>query len=400
MAGVIKMVLAMRHGVLPPTLHVDEPSPHVDWSAGAVALLTEATPWPAVDRPRRAGVSSFGISGTNAHVILEQPPADGGRRARSSPSATCRRSVPVLLSARVGRRRWPAQAGRLGALAGRRRGACVRWTWPGRRSTTRSRAGAPGGGAGRRTGTSCWRGAGALPAGEPVRRGGHRRRPAAGPAGGAVLRSGRAARRHGPGAVRRRSRCSPPRWTRCARTSTALLPRPLREVLFAEAGTAEAELLDQTVFTQAGLFAVEVALFRLVESFGVVPDLRGRSLDRRGRRRRTWPGCCPWPDACALVAARGRLMQALPAGGGMLAVAAAEAAVAESIAGLTDRVGIAAVNGPAVGGGLRCRRGPGRGGAGLAGPGRADPPADGQPRVPQPADGADAGRVPRGRWRG
>ncbi|MGW4298059.1 type I polyketide synthase, partial [Micromonospora chersina] len=112
-AGVMKMVLAIRHGVVPPTLHVDEPSPHVDWAAGAVALATEATPWPAVDRPRRAAVSSFGVSGTNAHTIIEQAPAPEPA-AEEEPPPVDRPVVPVLLSARSDAA-LAAQAGRWAA---------------------------------------------------------------------------------------------------------------------------------------------------------------------------------------------------------------------------------------------------------------------------------------------
>ncbi|HEY2270138.1 MAG TPA: type I polyketide synthase, partial [Streptosporangiaceae bacterium] len=114
-AGLIKMVLALRHGMLPRTLHADEPTPHVDWPA-SVRLLSQARPWPAHDHPRRAGISAFGISGTNAHVVLEEPPARpaGVPAGRAHPPVLGPGAVAWLVSGRSAAG-LAAQAGRLAA---------------------------------------------------------------------------------------------------------------------------------------------------------------------------------------------------------------------------------------------------------------------------------------------
>jgi acyl transferase domain-containing protein len=115
-AGVIKMVLAMQRGVVPATLHVDAPSSHVDWSAGAVELVTEPREWPAAERPRRSAVSSFGISGTNAHVILEAPDPDPEQNLEQDPGQFSG-LVPWVVSAKT-ETALTGQLDRVAALAG------------------------------------------------------------------------------------------------------------------------------------------------------------------------------------------------------------------------------------------------------------------------------------------
>ncbi|MFF8727225.1 SDR family NAD(P)-dependent oxidoreductase [Streptomyces sp. NPDC015171] len=336
-AGVIKMVQAMRHGVLPRTLHVDAPTPEVDWSAGAVELLTEARDWPEHGRPRRAGVSSFGISGTNAHVVLEQPsdepaPAEGPDPADAPERALPDGLVPLVLSAKS-QEALRAQAGRVAALLGTEPApalADVALTLSGRSAFEHRAVVVAGSPEEARTDLA------ALAAGDDT----------TGTATDgrlAVVFSGQGAQRPGTG---RELYAAFPVYARAFDEVCACLDRwldrPLRDIVLAEPGTPDADLLDRTAYTQAALFAVGVALYRLVESWGVRPDLvAGHSIGELAAAHVA--GVWSLEDAAALVAARGAMMQRLPEGGAMIAVQAAED---EVLAELTDAVAVAALNGP------------------------------------------------------
>ncbi|MEV4727712.1 type I polyketide synthase, partial [Micromonospora humida] len=332
-AGVIKMVLAMRNGVLPRTLHVDEPTPQVDWSAGAVRLLTEAQQWPALERPRRAGVSSFGISGTNAHVIIEQAPAVEATPADGDAPATPP-VLPWLLSARSAE----ALRAQAGLVADTGATLDVAYSLATTRAVLERRAVvvAPAGDDAVRALRAA---AGGTDPAEWVQG-----TPSAGKL--AMLFTGQGAQRLGMG---RELAAAYPAFAAafaevCAHLD-AQLDRPLREVLYTEPDVADAALLDQTVYSQSALFAIEVALYRLLESWGVRPDLvAGHSIGEISAAHVA--GVMSLPDAATLVTARGRLMQAMREDGAMVAVEASEEEVRRELAGRETEVGIAAVNGP------------------------------------------------------
>ncbi|WP_328766873.1 type I polyketide synthase [Streptomyces sp. NBC_00286] len=356
-AGVIKMVQAMQYGELPRTLHVETPTPHADWSSGRVELLTSPRPWPSADRPRRAGVSAFGIGGTNAHVILEEPPPSRAERvsekempydkdapydgeAPHGSDVPCDGAVPWLLSG-ADEAALRAQAQRLAAAV--ETGpelSCADIGF----TLAASRAGLPH----RAT----------VPAGDRARMLQVLQALGEGTDGGAVrgiadpgvrtafLFTGQGAQRAGMG---RELYAAFPAFATAfddvCRELDDRLERPLRTVMFAEQDSPEAALLDRTDFTQAALFAFEVALFRLLESWGMRADfLAGHSVGELAAAHVS--GVLDLADAAALVAARGRLMQALPEGGAMVALQVAEEEVVPALADVGDQVAVASVNGP------------------------------------------------------
>ena len=341
-AGVIKTVEAIRHGVMPATLHVDQPSTHVDWEQGAVALLTEERPWTG-DTPRRAAVSSFGLSGTNAHVIVEEapPPAPTGTDSDTgqdqAPVPACR-VLTWPLSAKTGTALRTRAGQLLTATTSDADPADIGHALLTTRTAFDHRAVIVGGPEDLRAGLA------ALGEGLPSP---HVVTGRTGPAGPTVfLFSGQGAQR--PGMGRELYETFPVFAAAldavCAQVDRHL-ERPLREIMFAAPGTPEAALLDRTAYTQPALFAYGTALFRLLESFGITPDrLAGHSIGELTASHVA--GVLSLPDAAAMVAARGRLMEELPAGGAMTSVRATEEEVLPLLEAHRDVAGIAAVNGP------------------------------------------------------
>ncbi|MGZ4511025.1 MAG: type I polyketide synthase [Mycobacterium sp.] len=325
-AGLLKAVLAVGHSVMPPSLNYADANPELERLG--LRVNTAALPWPVADRPRRAGVSSFGMGGTNAHVIVEQAPPqpDTPADARDEP-------VAWVLSGRS-ERALANQARRLAAWVADSEVSApdVGWSLVTTRSVFEHRAVLVGGDR-----EALTRGLAGLAAGNPtpgvvVGR--------AGTAGQtAFVFPGQGSQWLGMGRhLHQRFPAFADAFDEAAAALDAHLRLPLRGVMWG----SDAESLQGTEFAQPALFALEIALAALWRSWGVTPDVvLGHSVGEIAAARVA--GVLSLDDASRIVAARGRLMAALPAGGVMVAVSAGEADVAPM---LSAGVGIAAVNGP------------------------------------------------------
>ncbi|WP_460444117.1 type I polyketide synthase, partial [Amycolatopsis cihanbeyliensis] len=333
-AGVIKMVQAMRHGTLPRTLHVDAPSSHVDWSAGAVDLLTEERAWPERDRPRRAGVSSFGVSGTNAHVIVEQAPPEPEpeRRPRSWSGA-----VPWLVSGRTATalRR---QAGALAEVAGEHEPADLGLSLATTRAALEHRAIVVGSDR-----------AELLAGLRAVAEG----RPTAAALVGEAAEAGRGVvfafpgqGSYWPGMGAELLETSPVFAESVARCAEALEPWvdwSLAEVL---RGAETAPPLDRLDVAQPALWAMAVSLAEVWRAHGVRPAaVLGHSQGEIAAA--CVAGALSLEDGAAVVALRSRaIAEDLQGHGGMLSVPLAEEAALDRLRRWEPRLSLAAVNGP------------------------------------------------------
>ncbi|XVS68214.1 type I polyketide synthase [Actinosynnema sp. CA-299493] len=328
-AGVVKAVLALRHGVLPRTLHADEPSPHVDWSAGAVSLVGATTQWPAADRPRRAGVSSFGMSGTNVHLVLEQATEPEPERPGDTGAP-----VPWVLSGRT--------AGALREQAARlrdhldgtdHRPADVALSLATTRTAFDQRAVIVGG-----DHDALRAGLDALAEDRPAA---HLVRGTSSDTGRVVfVFPGQGSQWVGMALeLAEQSAVFASRLAECAAALESFCDWSLDDALHGRVS------LDRVDVVQPVLFAVMVSLAALWRSWGVEPAaVVGHSQGEIAAA--CVSGALSLEDAARVVALRSRVLRRLAGRGGMVSIAASEAEVRGLIAPFGERISIAAVNGP------------------------------------------------------
>jgi acyl transferase domain-containing protein/D-arabinose 1-dehydrogenase-like Zn-dependent alcohol dehydrogenase/acyl carrier protein len=335
-AGLLKMILALRHETLPRTLHAEQPTPHVDWSRGDIQLLTTAQPWPRGERPRRAGVSAFGISGTNAHVVVEEAAIESAAAAEPvRPEPRPDGPVPLIVSARSAAA-LRAQAERIAALAGDADLGDLGHTLATARARHEHRAAVLA-----TTGADAVRGLRAVAAG-------------AAEIGGVAetartvcfLFPGQGSQWAGMAAGLLESSSTFGETIRSCDEAFASLPDApewtVASVLRQDPG---APGLDRVDVVQPALFAVMVGLAEVWRSYGVEPAaVAGHSQGEIAAA--AVAGAISLPDAARLVLLRSRMLRALSGRGGMLAVNLAEDAAADRLRPWGDRLAIAAVNGP------------------------------------------------------
>ncbi|MGP3939992.1 SDR family NAD(P)-dependent oxidoreductase, partial [Streptomyces sp. 6N106] len=343
-AGVIKMVQAMRHGTLPASLHIDEPSPHVDWDSGAVRLLTEAVEWPNGERPRRAGVSSFGASGTNAHVILEQAPAPPEEDERAEPVSSDTGTVSWVLSARSAE----ALRGQAAALAERVGGASelssvdVGWSLVTTRSVFEHRAVVVGDDRAELLGA-----VEALAEGVPhlgvVESGGAA---LVGDVGPVLVFPGQGSQWVGMGAeLLDVSPVFAARVGECERALAPYVEWSLTDVLRGAEGAADLSRVD---VVQPVLWAVMVSLAAVWAGHGVRPAaVVGHSQGEIAAA--VVAGALSLEDGAKVVALRSKALRQLAGGGAMASLGVGQERAGQLLSDLGDQaagVGVAAVNGP------------------------------------------------------